>query len=72
MLGLRAATRVNALNGREKRQHKKYCDLQDSASSRNLQKIIVLNAHGRGRWFESSIAHSLKGHCLQDFRSAKD
>ena len=30
------------------------------AQSRNLQQTIVLLSHGRGRWFEPSIAHFKK------------
>ncbi len=54
----RAATRVNVLKGREMRQYKNMAICRNSASSRNLQQTIVLPSHGRGRWFEPSIAHS--------------
>jgi hypothetical protein len=30
------------------------------ATSRNLQQTIALPSHGRGRWFEPSIAHFYK------------
>jgi hypothetical protein len=53
----RAATRVNVLKGREERQFKNMAICRNSASSRNLQQTIALPSHGRGRWFEPSIAH---------------
>src|SRR5688572_12356238 len=33
---------------------------RDSVSSRNLQQPILLPSHGRGRWFDPSIAHFVK------------
>src|ERR687890_863515 len=58
MCSNRAATRVNILNCQEKSQHVKSAICRNSASSRTLQQPIVLTSHGRGRWFEPSIAHS--------------
>src|SRR5215204_2803096 len=38
----------------------KYIDLQEFCMRQNLQQGIILPSHGRGRWFEPSIAHSEK------------
>jgi hypothetical protein len=56
----RAATRVNLLNDVEKPQRLNTCICGSFASSGNLQETIILLSHGRGRWFEPSIAHSRK------------
>jgi hypothetical protein len=56
----RATTRVNLLKAREKIQHRKSSICGSFASSRKLQQTIVLPSHGRGRCFETSIAHSGK------------
>jgi hypothetical protein len=56
----RAATRVILLKGGEKRQHKNLAISRCFASSRNPWHNITLHSHGRGRWFEPSIAHSEK------------
>ncbi len=52
-----AATRVNLLKDREKchRQNTSIC--RRFAISRYCQQTITLPSHGRGRWFEPSIAH---------------
>ena len=54
----RAATRANLLKCQEKRQYTNTAICRYFASSRNVQQPIVLPSHGRGRWFEPSIAHS--------------
>src|ERR671921_1023247 len=56
----RAATRVNLLKRREMRQRRNTTICRYFAISRHLQQPIVLPSHGRGRWFEPSIAHSRK------------
>src|ERR671920_1698175 len=56
----RAATRVNLLKGREKGHRLNASICRYFASSRNLLQTIVLPSHGRGRWFDPSIAHSQK------------
>ena len=56
----RAATRANLLKSREKRHGLNVLICRYFASSRNLQQTIALPSHGRGRWFETSIAHSEK------------
>ena len=50
----------NVLKCREKRHKLSASICRNFASSRNLQQTIVLPSHGRGRWFEPSIAHSQK------------
>src|SRR3712207_7448632 len=54
----RAATRVNLLKGQEMRNRSNAAICGDLARSRKLQQTIRLLSHGRGRWFEPSIAHS--------------
>jgi hypothetical protein len=54
----RAATRGNLLKCWDKYQSRNTIVCRYFASSRNLQQTIVLPSHGRGRWFEPSIAHS--------------
>jgi hypothetical protein len=54
----RAATRVNILKTWERHQIENMHICRVFANSRNLQQTVVLNSHGRGRWFEPSIAHS--------------
>ena len=54
----RAATRVNLLKRCERRQDKNTAICRSFAISRNPQQPIALPSHGRGRWFEPSIAHS--------------
>jgi len=56
----RAATQTNILKTREKPYSKNPLVCRSFASSTNLQQTIVLTSHGRGRWFEPSIAHSQK------------
>ena len=56
----RAATRVNLLKTREKCVRRKTVFCRDFEISRNLQQTIALLSHGRGRWFDPSIAHSGK------------
>jgi hypothetical protein len=67
----RAATRVNILKCWEmsRRRNKAIC--RYFASSRNLWKPIVLPSHGRGRWFEPSIAHPLKSALCRIFMRPK-
>jgi hypothetical protein len=55
-----AATQANILKTREKHHRKNTLICKDFESSRNLWKTIVLTSHGRGRWFDPSIAHSRK------------
>ncbi len=54
----RAATRVILLKGREKRHGTNAHVCSNFASPRNVQQTIALPSHGRGRWFDPSIAHS--------------
>ena len=56
----RAATQVNLLKTREKCVRRKTVFCRVFANSSNPQQPIVLPSHGRGRWFEPSIAHSGK------------
>src|SRR5829696_5223458 len=60
MCSNRAATRVNLLKCWERRQDKNTAICGSFAISRNPQQPIALPSHGRGRWFEPSIAHSQK------------
>jgi hypothetical protein len=53
----RAATWINLLKCWEKCQSRNSAICGSFASSRDLQQTIVLLSHGRGRWFETSIAH---------------
>ena len=53
----RAATRVNLLKPREKRYEGNASFCSNFAISRTSEKTIALPSHGRGRWFETSIAH---------------
>ncbi len=53
----RAATRANIVKPQEKYYAKNMYICRIFANSRNPQKPIVLTSHGRGRWFETSIAH---------------
>jgi hypothetical protein len=57
-LPLCAATRPNLLKCREMCYRQNTSIFRNFASSRNLQQPIVLPSHGRGRWFDPSIAHS--------------
>ncbi len=56
----RAATQANIPKTREKQHRKNTLICRYFANSRNLQQSIALTSHGRGRWFEPSIAHSRK------------
>ena len=56
----RAATRVNILNTQEKCHTDNMLICRYFESSRNVQQTLVLTSHGRGRWFNPSIAHSKK------------
>jgi hypothetical protein len=55
-----AATRVNLLKCWEMRRRRNAAICRNSASSGNVQQTIALPSHGRGRWFDPSIAHSQK------------
>jgi len=57
MCSNRAATRVNILKTWEKHHSWNTLICRYFANSRNPQQTIVLPSHGRGRWFEPSIAH---------------
>ena len=58
MCSNRAATQTNVLKPQEKDQRDNMLICRCFAHSGNRQQCIVLLSHGRGRWFEPSIAHS--------------
>ena len=53
-----AATRVTVLKNRERLRRDNVPICRCFTIFRNLQQSIALPSHGRGRWFEPSIAHS--------------
>ena len=60
MCSNRAATQTNFLKYQEKHYTVDSIICRGFANSGNLQQPIVLPSHGRGRWFEPSIAHPQK------------
>jgi hypothetical protein len=56
------------MKGREKCHRQNTSIRRHFAISRNCQQTITLPSHGRGRWFEPSIAHQK---CLQMIRNEK-
>jgi hypothetical protein len=54
-----------------KSTRKKTAICRSFASSRDFQQAFTLSLHGRGRWFDPSIAHSYKVSCCRQNASAR-
>src|SRR5215216_7044748 len=68
----RAATQTNNLKTQEKHYTVNSIICRYFANSRNLLQTIVLPSHGRGRWFEPSIAHLEKAVFYRQNVSSKE